>query len=675
MKRLHLVVAAAATAAAVLVATPQLSVAPAAGAPASRTTPVLTNLDHLDYLGDRVWPPEQPRHTTYRLEERPEIGVLWTYAEHEADGSFRRVGGGAYDPATDTYAQGAFNADDIARAAVVYLRHWKQTGAASSRRSAYDMLRGLTYLQTDSGPNAGNVVLWMQPDGTLTPSAEPREEPDPSDSDASYWLARTVWALGEAYPLFQRTDPGFARFLKARLDLAVRALDRQVLDTYGEYLDIDGRRAPAWLVVNGADATAEAVLGLAAYVEAGGTPRARKVLARFGEGIAKMSEGNARRWPFGAVRPWALSRSLWHAWASQMPAALTRASEALGDRRLAAVADRDSFTFDPWLLTSGGPDNGRLPTPTDTTQIAYGVDSRVQSLLAGGSAAGRQLAGITAAWYFGANAAQRPTYDPETGVTIDGVAGDGTINENSGAESTIHGLLSMLALDEHPSVARIARSAEVHDKLAPEVLEAEDATLSGAATTTRPADTWTGESKYSGSGYVNLRDGSTATFEVGKQPESLVLPVIELQPDNSAVTTFATAGKRLGTARAGAVGAQGDSPAPGALLPITLPGVLATGGGQVTATTSADGADGTRLDALMLQPLVTRLVLGGDGHGTALLRSAATNTKRQRVAVPGRGTAHVWSYDGSGDLLSHRTSTQPRVPVTVAPGGFTVVRR
>ena len=49
-----------------------------------------------------------------------------------------------------------------------------------------DLLRGLTYLQSTNG----NVVLWMQPDGTLNPSAEPIELPDPSDSGPSYWLAR-----------------------------------------------------------------------------------------------------------------------------------------------------------------------------------------------------------------------------------------------------------------------------------------------------------------------------------------------------------------------------------------------------------------------------------------------------------------------------------------------------
>ena len=212
-----------------------MSAQPAASEPVHAAAPTgLTNLDHLDFLGDSVAPPAQPGHTTYRLGADPEIGTLWTYAEHEDDGSYRRVGGGAYDAETDTYGQGAFNADDIARASVVYLRHWKQTGAASSRRAAFQMLRGLTYLQTASGPNAGNVVLWMQADGTLNRSAEPVELPDPSDSDASaYWVARTVWALGEGYAAFKKKDPAFARFLARRLDLAVDALDRDVLDAYG----------------------------------------------------------------------------------------------------------------------------------------------------------------------------------------------------------------------------------------------------------------------------------------------------------------------------------------------------------------------------------------------------------------------------------------------------------
>jgi hypothetical protein len=659
--------------------------------PSAATTPVtpakasaaggssLTNLDHLDWLSVPVTPPDQDGHTTYRLAEEPAVGVLWTYAEPNPDGSFRHVGGGAYDPATDTWGQGAFNADDVSRAAVVYLRHWQATGSPDSRESAYQMLRGLTYLQTASGPDTGNVVLWMQPDGTLNPSAEPKELPDPSDSDASYWLARTIWALGEGYAAFRHSDPAFADFLRNRLELAVAAVDRQVLDRYGQFLDIDGEPAPAWLIADGADATAEAVLGLSAYVRAGGSATARTTLERLGEGIAELRGGDARHWPVGAVRPWALSRSVWHAWGGMAPAALARAGTALGDPGLAEGAASDSFTFDPWLLTSGGPDNGRLPTRGDASQIAYGADSRLQSLLATADATGREaargLAGIVAAWYFGANPAGQAMYDPATGRTFDGISPSGTINRNSGAESTIHGLLSMIALDQNPDVAELAQTADIAARQGTLTLEAEDGTMTGDASAAAPASMWTGESLFSGSGYAELGPGGSTTLTLPDHPRSLAMPVFDLRPGSGAVTTFREDQQVLGQVASGDVGPQGDSPAPGALLPTTLPASVPAGAAGLSATTATTAGDPAALDAVMLEPLVSRLVLAGDGHGTALLRSASTTTEKVQVRIAGTGVARVRTYDGRGLPVGESASTARSVSVSVPPGGFALVRR
>ncbi|PTA44811.1 hypothetical protein [Micromonospora sp. RP3T] len=654
---------------------------PAGAAPAPADP--LTNLSHLDFLLDRVTPPAQAGHTTYRLADTPTVGVLWTYAEPNPDGTFRRVGGGAYDPATDTWGQGAYNADDIARAAVVYLRHWRSTGATTSRDASYALLRGLTYLQTATGPDAGNVVLWMQPDGTLNPSAEPVELPDPSDSGPSYWLARTVWALGEGYAAWRTADPGFASFLRERLDLAVGALDRQVLVRYGTWQVVDGERTPGWLIADGADATAEAVLGLAAYVRAGGGAGARRALSRFAEGIAALADGDVREWPFGAVRPWALSRSVWHAWGSQMPAALAVAARVLGDRRLLPAAVADAAVFTPWLLTSGGPDNGRQPTPTDRSQIAYGVDSRVQSLLAVADATGRdgfrQLAGLTAAWYFGANAAGVPGYDPATGRTVDGIAGDGTVNRNAGAESTIHGLLSMLALDAHPEVAALARQGRIVARVGGTVVEAEQATLTDGADVVTPDSTWTGESAFSGA-YALLPAGATARWRLpaADQPR-LVLPVVELRPGSRAVTRWSAASpdgraRTVGTVRHGRVGAQGTSPAPGALLPVTPSGPAEAPADAVDLVAVAAGGDAV-VDAVLLEPLVSRYVIAGTGSTTALLRSAARTPRTVPVTVPGGGTACVETYDAQGVRRSRTRVRGGTVPAEVLPGGFTLVRR
>jgi len=126
-------------------------------------------------------------------------------------------------------------------------------------------------------------------------------------------------------------------------------------------------------------------------------------LSQLSEGIASLAAGDARNWPFGAVLPSAPSVSMWHGWGSQMPAALARAATVLGDKKLGVVATTDSAVFDPRMLTSGGADQALLPTQINQAQIAYGVDSRLESLLATAklnhSAGLRQLAGVTAAWY------------------------------------------------------------------------------------------------------------------------------------------------------------------------------------------------------------------------------------------------------------------------------------
>lgn len=446
---------------------------------------MLTNLAHLDSLRVRVTPPPQPGHTTFRLAEEPSVEVVWTYAERLPDGSYLPVGGGPVDPDTGHYTQGAFNADDISRAAVVYLRHWRATGAEASRAAARQLLRGLCYLQTvhDDDPDHpahGNVVLWQQPDGTLNRSGIPAESPDPSDSGESAWLARTVWALGEGYAAFQG-DPDFAPFLRRRLRLAMSAIRRQVLPRYGQWRVVDESPTPAWLIGDGADLTGEALLGICAYTGCSGDDDARKLLEQLAEGVTAMRTGTPWTWPFGAVLPSALSRSAWHAWAGLAPAGLARVYEVAGDlaARDAALADASSFT--PHLLVEGGPDNLRVAMPgarealtMDGVQLSYGAQSRVESLLTTARVTGRPalstLAGIAGSWFFGNNPAGAPMYDPATGRTYDGVdipdapprqpGRRGVVHRDAGAESTIHGLLAMLALDADPHAAAVARVAE-----------------------------------------------------------------------------------------------------------------------------------------------------------------------------------------------------------------------
>ena len=639
----------------------------------------LTNLAHLDFLTAAVTPPQQPGHTTYRLGTQPSVGVLWVYANYLAPGRYQVTGGGTYDAADNTYGQGAYDADDISRAAVVYLRHWKLFRDQRSRDQAYQLLRGLTYLQTASGPDAGNVVLWMQPDGILNPSPTPPDSPDPSDAGPSYWLARTIWALGEGYADFRGSDPAFAAFLGQRLDLAIAALNREVLASYGHYELSNGLRVPAWLITGDADASSEAVLGLAAYVRAGGGAAARTALAELAEGIADLGSGTAGSWPYGAILPSAASRSEWHAWGAQMPAALAVAAGALHRPGLLRAAVADTAIFTPHLLTATGPDNLWGPAPVDGSQIAYGAGARVLAELAVAAAIHSsglgQLAGIAAGWFFGQNPAGAPTYDPATGATDDGVSSDGTLNLNSGAESTIFGLLTMEALDAQPGVAAVARaSASVQFRDGQQTIEAEAARLTGPAEVVTASPVSTGESQWSGGAYVQLATGSALSwaFPADNQPR-LVQAVVNRVPGSGGVSDFAAPSGGLGAVRyGGGGGAQGISPAPDALLPVTLRGVLPAGAVQLTAATPRGPG---QLDAVLLTPLIAALVTTGDAHSVALLNSEARTPGARAVSLPGAGRIVARSYDQHGRLWRVTTSTGPTITVPVPGGGFAIAAR
>jgi hypothetical protein len=146
-------------------------------------------------------------------------------------------------------------------------------------------------------------------------------------------------------------------------------------------------------------------------------------------------------------------------------------------------------------------------------------------------------------------------------------------------------------------------------------------------------------------------------------------------PGSTAVTTWSASDRLLGSVLSGDIGQQGVSPAPGALLPVTLPGTLTKEATVLRVATSSTGSDEARLDAVMLEPLVSRFILAGAGHSTALLRSADNKAAHTVVRLPGRGPAVIEVYDGTARLLSRSTTAATTVPVTVAPGGFTIVMR
>lgn len=680
--RLHRVTWAVALASALaLAATGAVTGAAAAGpasvasaVPTAESTDPLINLAHLNFLLDDVPVAPIEGHTTYQIDENPTVLAPWTYADNNDDGTYARVGGGDLNAETGHWSQGAYNADDIARTAVVYLRHWQQTGDDASRERAFQTLRSLSYLQTTTGPNAGNVVLWQQTDGSLTPSATPVELPDPSDSAESYWVARTVWALGEGYAAFKDTDPEFAAFLQDRLQLSLTALNEQSLAKYGQFDVADGVQVPAWLIAGGADASAEAVLGLVAYHKAAPDDAlAGTALTQLTEGVAAMSSGSPTQWPFGAIMPWNKSQTLWHAWGGLAPAAVASASTALGRADLLGAAVKDAAQFTPQLLAAGGPNNAWSPTPGEA-QIAYGVDSRVQSLVATAQAADSpgllDLAAVTAGWFFGANPSGTPAYNPATGTAVDGIETDGRVNPNSGAESTIHALMSMLTLDANPDLKSAAlgiTSTVATSGLS--VIEAEAGALTGGSVVTPPS-AWTGEANMSGGAYVSLEAGGTLKMSLPASDQGRnIYPIVNQGEAASGSTRWASGSNVLGTTANGGAGAQGITDAPGKLSPLSLTRALPAGATTVSARTDGKVA----IDALLVQPLISTIALTGPAGDSTVYVSAANTATVKKVTVPRGFTLVQEGYDATGAPVATAKAADRSAKVTIAPGGFTVV--
>ena len=144
------------------------------------------------------------------------------------------------------------------------------------------------------------------------------------------------------------------------------------------------------------------------------------------------------------------------------PAALPRAATVLGRgpaedrRRRRSPSSPPSCSPRAARTTAGRRPRPTAPrSPTASTPAWRACSPSPTRPAPPGSTA---LAGAQAAWYFGANPAGVPVYDPATGVCVDGIAADGSVNRNCGAESVIHTELSHAGSGCAPAIARAATS-------------------------------------------------------------------------------------------------------------------------------------------------------------------------------------------------------------------------
>jgi hypothetical protein len=345
--------------------------------------------------------------------------------------------------------------------------------------------------------------------------------------------------------------------------------------------------------------------------------------------------------------------------------ALASAAQTLNRPDWLAAAQRDASSFDVHEQLSFGAINGLTPAPNDLSQIAYGNETMVDGLLAVGTATGnpvfRRWAGIAAGWLFGDNRAATPIYQPKTGVVFDGINGDGSVNRNSGAESTIEGLLSLMNAVNDPEARQYLGFNTVLNRFTYQKVEAESGILSGAATVVTPASSWTGEAMWSNGQYVDLATGGSDRLAVTAPAAARYLLYLafdkQISPSKSVGVKVSVDGVAQGTDWEGGAGPPGVSPNPDYLwidsLPFPQP--LAAGLHTLTLAYAGTGAVHAKVDAVLLQPAVeSTLLTGAGGHELALYKSLAAGS--EGATLP-HGRWRVQIYDAEGSLVG--TSMQP----------------
>ena len=404
--------------------------APTAGALATTVS-----LDHLRHLGLDAVVDGRPVRVVALYAEAPDYRPT---PSPERDGS-----------------EGIASLDDAARAAVVYLRAFEMTGDESARAEALGLLSFVTAMEQGDGEFINFIDARGRPNRTA-PSGR---------KSMSYWGARGIWALGEAVRVLGSHALKDVPGAREALDRAVARMGREV----------DAGR----LIGGSATATSEALLGILALHEGEPSSRLASLAARTAALLVPLSRGDSTTPPWGARTD--APDAPWHAWGARSTAALTRASVALNRPDLLAAARREADGLWGRFLLAG-----QLPSevaPNGSVrwfpQIAYGVGPVVEGYVelaeATGDARYAQYAGLTAAWFLGANPARVSMYDQKTGRTFDGIDGPSPeqVNRNAGAESTIEALLALQRVGGNPE-ALVYLAYRALEPLAPTLTSAPD---------------------------------------------------------------------------------------------------------------------------------------------------------------------------------------------------------
>ncbi len=359
--------------------------------------------------------------------------------------------------AKESGIEGIACVDDAARAAVLYLRNYQLTQDEQSLDRAKALLRFVLNMQAEDGLFYNFILS----DYSINRHGRT------SYKSFGWWAARATWCMALGYRIFEPLNKRFASRLRNGIDGAIPHVEA-LMENYGQTDTIQGYAVPRWLLYgSAADATSELLLGLIEYYAATGNQGVRRLVEKLSDGLVVMQDGDMRTYPYALHRSWQTS---WHMWGNGQTQALAHAGRILNNRAMIKSAEREAKSFYSRLLIQGfrkEMDVAVSDKEVRFDQIAYGFRPMVAGLIrlyeATSDTDYLKMAGLAGSWFFGNNILNQQMYDPKTGRCFDGIKDSSTVNKNSGAESTIEALYTVLELEQHPIARRFLEFTRIED--------------------------------------------------------------------------------------------------------------------------------------------------------------------------------------------------------------------
>ena len=389
-------------------------------------TPFTVNKSHLDYLYKEI-----------EVNGR-QMAVIHIYS-NAPDYKF-----------IDDEDEGYACVDDAARAAIFYLEYFKTYNDTSSLNKYNNLVEFLLYMQAENG----SFYNFIWKDNTINKTFKT------SVAEPNWWSWRALWAIMENYEEFNNSNSDRAIRVKENIKKGVNAIKQLIPKDKGE-ITIDGVKLPNWLPgKTAADQSAIIVLLLSEYYQNTGDKGILTYVNSLVHGIMKMQVKDKGYEFNGAFLSW---ENTWHGWGNSQAYALLKAYPILKDERVKKSALYELNNFYDQLLKRNFlsyfkvKEQNRHMVTAETSQysqIAYCIRPMVFALLEAYKITSDSTyaikAGRVAQWFIGRNPAGEVMYNPHTGIFYDGIENENSINRNSGAESTIEGLLSLLRISQNP---------------------------------------------------------------------------------------------------------------------------------------------------------------------------------------------------------------------------------